>query len=329
MVSAHGADAFAVQVLHRAGFVDTGVFADRWQRLPFDLGHARENTMACHAATVLSANGYRVELDPDLRNGTDAPASAEPYAGQPGLALSRLTRHLADEPDEDLQRLQRFVLATGDGVPDQISRLFRAAADRIRQWDPGHAEALALEFTAAAQIMDQAGAALDQVLTAPDPADRQYTPYPADPGLALARYTEAMRAATSPRNAAQMLQQGVLERRHGALDQLHDFLETTADRCAQYEPGPGHTQQGQHRAQQTARRAGASARDAAQLLPQVRDTLATSVTVLGRLRPPRRSEDPRWLSALAAALPENGTALPPPQPAPQASTPPGTARHRR
>ncbi|WP_370106463.1 hypothetical protein [Streptacidiphilus sp. BW17] len=285
MVSAIGAtDALAVLVLQRAGFVDTGVFNERWHRLPFDLGEATENTKACHAASMLIHTGFEVELDPHLRRGVQSPAGARPYAGAPGLALSRLTEQLATEPDEDLQRLQRFVLERTHGIPDQISTMLATAADRIDSWNSGNTD-LVQQFRTATRIAGQVGAVLDDLLTTPDLGDRHHAPYTADPRLALARDIELVGTTASPRMAARLVQRAVLERGSGALDQLQEFLELAASRCEQYEPDPGQALQ-----RVNALRAATSARSAAQLLPEVRHVLTGGITVLGRLQPVRRNE---------------------------------------
>ncbi|MEY9958800.1 hypothetical protein [Streptacidiphilus sp. MAP5-52] len=316
MVSAIGTpDAFAVSVLCRAGFQETGVFSERWHRLPFDLGEETENAMACHATAMLIATGYEVELDPQLYRDGQQPDGVRPYAGAPGLALARLTEQLAGEPDEDMQRLQRFVLEPTRGVPDQISTLLIAAADRTDDWESGRTATLAPRFRTAARLAAQVGATLDDLLTTPDPSDERYAVYAADPRLALARHTEWISTTKSPRTAAVLLQRAVLERHSGSLDQLQAFLQTTAARCTQYDPDSGHTALGRTDAKTNALRAGESARSAAQLLPQIRDTLADGITVLGRLQPVLRSAAARSSRC-------------PPVPAAEPSAPPAVSPDR-
>jgi hypothetical protein len=289
MVSAIGTpDACAVSVLCRAGFHETGVFSERWHRLPFDLGEETENAMACHATAMLIATGYEVELDPHLYRG-QPPDGARPYAGAPGLALARLAEQLAGEPDEEMQLLQRFVLEPTRGVPDQISTLLNAAADRIDDWDSGRTATLAPRFRSAAHLAAQVGATLDDLLTAPDPSDDRYAPYAADPRLSLARHAGRMRTASDPWSAAKLLQRAVFERNSGSLDQLQVFLESTATRCTQYEPGGGHTAEARAGARDNARCAGESANSAAELLPLVREAIADGITLLGRLQTASRS----------------------------------------
>ncbi|MBM7167045.1 hypothetical protein JQK87_01120 [Streptomyces sp. G44] len=59
-------DEFAAQVLDRAGFIFRPTLSGVWIRLHFDTGQANENRQATHAAQMLSAAGYQVDLDPSL-----------------------------------------------------------------------------------------------------------------------------------------------------------------------------------------------------------------------------------------------------------------------
>ncbi|MFE0087665.1 hypothetical protein [Streptomyces sp. NPDC058991] len=76
-------DAFAADVLRRAGFLFEPSLRGHWIRLPFDLGEAWENEHATWAAEMLSAARYRVDLDPSLHT---------PTTSAPPPAASRLTR---------------------------------------------------------------------------------------------------------------------------------------------------------------------------------------------------------------------------------------------
>ena len=59
-------DAFAGEVLRRAGFLVQPVLRGHWIRLPFDMGREWENDHATWAADMLTAARYHVDLDPDL-----------------------------------------------------------------------------------------------------------------------------------------------------------------------------------------------------------------------------------------------------------------------
>ncbi|MEU6227486.1 hypothetical protein [Streptomyces sp. NPDC047042] len=73
-------DAFACDVLRRAGFLFEPTLRSVWIRFPFDLGRVWENEHATWAAEMLTAARYRVDLGPDLR--AHAPKPAAP-AGPP------------------------------------------------------------------------------------------------------------------------------------------------------------------------------------------------------------------------------------------------------
>ncbi|MFI0808203.1 hypothetical protein [Streptomyces echinatus] len=69
-VTAEGGDELAATLLKRASFVIETTPLSFWYRLPWDMGEARENQMASHAACMLTAVGYRVDLGHDLHVGT-------------------------------------------------------------------------------------------------------------------------------------------------------------------------------------------------------------------------------------------------------------------
>ncbi|MFI2204625.1 hypothetical protein ACH47Z_28335 [Streptomyces sp. NPDC020192] len=71
-------DAFAANVLKRAGFDTYPTLRGVWIRLPFDLGRTWENEHATWAADMLTAARYSVDLDPDLR--PTPPTSSAPLA---------------------------------------------------------------------------------------------------------------------------------------------------------------------------------------------------------------------------------------------------------
>ncbi|MFE1197280.1 hypothetical protein ACFW6E_31705 [Streptomyces olivaceoviridis] len=60
-------DAFARDILLRAGFLFLPALHGHWIRLPFDLGQRWENEHAAWAADMLTAARYPVHLDPGLR----------------------------------------------------------------------------------------------------------------------------------------------------------------------------------------------------------------------------------------------------------------------
>lgn len=68
-------DAFASDVLRRAGFLFEPTLRSVWIRLPFDLGRTRENDRASWAAEMLTAARYHVELAPDLHAAVPGPTA--------------------------------------------------------------------------------------------------------------------------------------------------------------------------------------------------------------------------------------------------------------
>ncbi|WP_172381121.1 hypothetical protein [Streptomyces sp. MNP-20] len=59
-------DELAARLLDRAGFIFRPTLSGVWIRLLFDTGQEHENQQATHAARMLSAAGYLVDLDPNL-----------------------------------------------------------------------------------------------------------------------------------------------------------------------------------------------------------------------------------------------------------------------
>ncbi|MGW2046208.1 hypothetical protein ACWCPF_13635 [Streptomyces sp. NPDC001858] len=91
-------DAFAAEVLRRAGFLFEPSLRGHWIRLPLDLGRAWENEHASWAAEMLTAARYPVRLDPGLRvvhPGQAAPAGAKRRPAMTAQAppAGRRTRH--------------------------------------------------------------------------------------------------------------------------------------------------------------------------------------------------------------------------------------------
>jgi hypothetical protein len=79
-------DAFAADVLRRAGFLFEPSLRGHWIRLPFDLGRDWENEHASWAAEMLTAARYPVHLDPDLR--VPRPGQATSTALKRGPAMT-------------------------------------------------------------------------------------------------------------------------------------------------------------------------------------------------------------------------------------------------
>ncbi|MFK0121183.1 hypothetical protein [Streptomyces sp. NPDC090994] len=76
-------DAFAADLLRRAGFLFQPALRGHWVRLPFDLGPTWENEHATWAADMLTAARYRVSLDPSLR--AEPPRAVTAPTGSPAM----------------------------------------------------------------------------------------------------------------------------------------------------------------------------------------------------------------------------------------------------
>ncbi|MFC8350393.1 hypothetical protein [Streptomyces sp. NPDC057280] len=123
-VIAEGGDELAVTLLKRAGFVIETTPRTFWYRLPWDMGEERENQMASHAARMLTAVGYQVELDADLdinRITTPTDPCGKRVDGHQILSLTdqlngagsytgaaSLVQHIVDPEDGVLVRLGEF-----------------------------------------------------------------------------------------------------------------------------------------------------------------------------------------------------------------------------
>lgn len=164
-VTAEGGDELAFTLLKRAGFVIETTPLSFWYRLPWDMGAKRENQMASHAARMLSAIGYRVDLDPGLdvtriTTPTD-PLGARIY----GQQILSLTDQLnGAETYAGAADLLEHVVDPNDGVLVRLSEFFEAAAvqanvaDTDAGWDLSHLfEDAAATLTALAEDVRGAG----------------------------------------------------------------------------------------------------------------------------------------------------------------------------
>jgi hypothetical protein len=81
-------DAFASDVLRKAGFLFEPTLRSIWIRLPFDLSRTWENEHAAWAAEMLTAARYRVDLGPDLRAGAPRPDTPAGPARPPAMTAA-------------------------------------------------------------------------------------------------------------------------------------------------------------------------------------------------------------------------------------------------
>ncbi|WP_435220710.1 hypothetical protein [Streptomyces sp. Tue6028] len=144
-VTAEGGDELAVALLKRAGFVIETTPLSFWYRLPWDLGEERENQMASHAARMLTAVGYQVELDPVL-NVTRVTTPTDPLGTRVhGQQILSLTDQLnGAETYAGAADLVEHVVDPDDGVLVRLGEFFEAAAaqanvaDTADGWDLSH-----------------------------------------------------------------------------------------------------------------------------------------------------------------------------------------------
>lgn len=127
-----GGGELAAALLKRAGFiVQTAPRFAPWYRLPWDLGEERENQMAGHAARMLTAVGYQVDLDPRL-DASPVTTSTDPRVTRVyGQHIRALTEQLkASDTYDTAASLTEQVLDPFDGVLAQLSEFFDTAAEQ-------------------------------------------------------------------------------------------------------------------------------------------------------------------------------------------------------
>ncbi|MZD08304.1 hypothetical protein GTW43_24950 [Streptomyces sp. SID5785] len=154
-VIAEGGDELAHTLLKRAGFQYEQSIRSFWYRLPWDMGEERENQMASHAARMLTAVGYDVDLGKDLLVGPvttpSDPQDQRTYGHQilslidqlneagTYSAAAEVTEHVLDPQDGVLIRLGEFfdhAAEQADAVPStdaaHVAMRLESAAEKIR-----------------------------------------------------------------------------------------------------------------------------------------------------------------------------------------------------
>ncbi|KUN95363.1 hypothetical protein [Streptomyces caeruleatus] len=164
-VIAEGGDELAVTLLKHAGFVIETTPRSFCYRLPWDMGEERENQMASHAARMLTAVGYQVELDADLdvnRITTPTDPRGKRVYGHQILSLTdqlngagsyagaaSLVQHIVDPEDGVLVRLGEFF---------EAAAVQANVADTDDGWHLSHlCEDAAATLTSLAEDMRDAG----------------------------------------------------------------------------------------------------------------------------------------------------------------------------
>ncbi|WP_411573542.1 hypothetical protein [Streptomyces fradiae] len=157
-VIAEGGDELANTLLKRAGFVIETTPRSFWYRLPWDMGEARENQMASHAARMLTAVGYRVDLGPDLQVGPLTTPFDPRGERVHGHQVLRLTDELnGAETYETAASLTDHVLDPNDGVLVRLSEFFEAAAEQARASGTDAGWDLSYDFAEAAAALTSLG----------------------------------------------------------------------------------------------------------------------------------------------------------------------------
>ncbi|MGW1279306.1 hypothetical protein ACWD4V_20485 [Streptomyces tsukubensis] len=155
----------AMEMLRHAGFIDDHSPLTRQYRLHWDMGRAYENRQATSAARMLTAAGFRVELDPSLdadRFTTPSdPAGLRVY----GQQILRLTDQLngARSPVEAAEYAEH-VLEPDDGVLVRLSEFFEAAVDQAKESGTDEGWEVAYRFEEAAATLITLGEELEDVV---------------------------------------------------------------------------------------------------------------------------------------------------------------------
>ncbi|MFE2596042.1 hypothetical protein ACFXCZ_06000 [Streptomyces sp. NPDC059396] len=156
-ITAEGGDELAAALLRRAGFVvQTAPRFAPWYRLPWDLGEERENQMAGHAAQMLTAVGYQVDLHPSLGTSPISTPTDPSGARVHGQRVRALTEQLkAADTYDTAASLAEQVLDPIDGVLARLGEFFDAAAEQANAADDEDGLDLGDRFTDAARRLTE------------------------------------------------------------------------------------------------------------------------------------------------------------------------------
>lgn len=154
-VTAMGGDELATTLLHRAGFIPQSSVHQHWHRLPWDMGEQRENEMASHAARMLTAVGYQVNISPDLYVGPITTPSDPRGTRTAGIDLLDLTDQLNGACTYAAAAgIVDHVLDPTDGVLARLHDFFEAAAEQANAAEDEAGFDLADRFTEAVGEVD-------------------------------------------------------------------------------------------------------------------------------------------------------------------------------
>ncbi|WP_330457391.1 hypothetical protein OIB37_11060 [Streptomyces sp. NBC_00820] len=206
-VSAKGAsDDLSATLLKHAGFQQIGDWYGRRHRLPTTTPAADRAAIATHAAEMLRAARYTVDLEPVLDTGRLAAAANPlgPYAA--GAEVLQLTERIRGaESGADLAQAVDHLLHPEHGVLERVREALEAASEQISDLDD-EAYALADRFGFAADFVSSAQselvgseAELPRVGASQRShvEERAFSPLPGSRGAALATSPAAAKARAS------------------------------------------------------------------------------------------------------------------------------------
>ncbi|MFF1794669.1 hypothetical protein ACFVXQ_10695, partial [Kitasatospora sp. NPDC058263] len=210
VVAKGSSDELSAALLKHAGFLEKADWYGRRHRLPTTTAPADRAAIATHAAEMLRAARYGVDLDPKLDTGLlTGPADRHGLTTAGGQIL-QLTDQIHSATDfGELAGVLDELLDPDDGVLARVHEAMEAASEQITDLDPDQFAlsdrfGFAGDFISAAQ--GELGGALDEVQRA-----RSHQS-PTDAVLAVVPYsaaaTEAARA-TSPAVAARAVNAAV------------------------------------------------------------------------------------------------------------------------
>ncbi|WP_327657179.1 hypothetical protein [Streptomyces sp. NBC_00483] len=157
-VIAKGGDTLANTLLTRAGFIYEKSIRTFWYRLHWDTGKQSENQRASHAARMLTAVGYDVEISPDLVIGA-VTTPPDPQGNRVyGHQILALTDQLnGANSSAAAAGITEHVLDPHDGVLVRLGEFFEAAAEKAKETGNEEGWDLTDDFTEAAATLTSLG----------------------------------------------------------------------------------------------------------------------------------------------------------------------------
>lgn len=206
-VVARGGDSLAKSLLNHAGFAFTNDWHGARHRLPTSMPRTEQAVIASHAAQMLSAARYTVELDPNLDITPPSTGTAPSVIGDHLLRLTDQIR--GARTGTELGEAVGQLLHPEYGAMERLREALEAASEQITDIDD-EAHTLADRFAVAAEFVSAAeselwGVGRDlQQISASEP----YQPSAQVPGVqpaaheaALARSPAAAQAGTTAETA--------------------------------------------------------------------------------------------------------------------------------